>query len=251
MSGELSTKTATTQMMPDQQLLDSSSRPRLDDVDREQVLPTEKKQSLPTLSSVLWRAFEVSVASAVLILSSPIMLVVAIIIRIDSKGPAIFHHKRVGKDGRLFTFYKFRTLRADARQVFPELYAYEYSSAEIENLQFKSENDPRVTRVGRWLRRITVDELPNFCNILTGDVTLVGPRAELPEMVRYHAPEHMVKFTVKPGITGLAQISGRGRLKFNETNAYDAEYVRTRTFWLDCKILFLTLKKVCRFDGAF
>lgn len=204
-----------------------------------------------SLGSIALRAVEIIGASAALVIFSPIMLIVAILIALDSKGPVLFRQKRVGRGGRLFTFYKFRTLHANARDLYPELYAYSYTREEILNLQFKTEDDPRVTRIGRTLRRLTVDELPNFINVLKGDVTLVGPRAEIPEMVQYYLPEHMVKFTVKPGITGLAQIRGRGRLKFYETNAYDVEYVQTRNFRLDCMILWNTLIKVCRLDGAF
>jgi lipopolysaccharide/colanic/teichoic acid biosynthesis glycosyltransferase len=193
----------------------------------------------------------VVIALVALTVSLPLLVLIAIYIRLDSPGPALFRQTRVGKDFQPFTFYKFRTLFVDAKARFPALYRYEFTPEQLEELQFKTEDDPRVTRAGRWLRRTTLDELPNFLNLLKGDVALVGPRPEIPEMVRHHAPEHLIKFSVRPGITGFAQIRGRGRLKFHQTNAYDAEYVRTRSFLLDCKIILSTIKKVVRLDGAF
>ncbi|MBL8240368.1 MAG: sugar transferase [Bryobacterales bacterium] len=211
--------------------------------------------SSPSLASkagwILLRAVEILVASIALLLTFPILILVALYIKWDSPGPAIFRQTRIGKDLQPFSFYKFRTLYADARERFPELYRYEYTPQELDELQFKTEEDPRVTPAGRWLRRTTIDELPNFWNLLKGDVAIVGPRPEIPEMVKYHAPEHMIKFSVRPGITGLAQICGRGRLKFHQTNHFDQQYVLTRSFGLDCRIVLQTVKKVVRLDGAF
>lgn len=197
------------------------------------------------------RAFDCVMATTVLVLTAPLIVMIGLIIRLDSRGPAIFCQWRVGKDGKLFLFRKFRTLHVDAKERFPHLYAYQYSPEEIKELQFKLPDDPRVTRVGRWLRDSTLDELPNLWNVLTGDMALVGPRPEIPEMQPYYDKEGMQKFSVKPGMTGLAQISGRGRLKFLETLRYDLEYVRQRSFWFDLKILLMTMYKVIVRDGAF
>ncbi|HXG22879.1 MAG TPA: sugar transferase [Methylomirabilota bacterium] len=197
------------------------------------------------------RVFDFIVAALVLLLTSPLMLVIGILIRLDSQGPALFRQWRVGKGGKLFLFTKFRTFYMDAKERFPELYTYQYSPEEIKNLQFKVPDDPRVTRIGRWLRDSTLDELPNFWNVLTGDMALVGPRPEIPEMLPYYDQAARLKFLVKPGITGLAQVSGRGRLKFLETISYDLEYVRRRNFWFDLKILLMTIYKVVMQDGAF
>ncbi|WP_458232233.1 sugar transferase [Roseateles sp. P5_E8] len=199
----------------------------------------------------LKRCFEVMFALAVLVIASPVILLIAIIIRLDSPGPALFFQKRLGKDGKTFTFLKFRTLYVDARQRFPELYAYQYSPEELSDLRFKVDEDPRVTRQGTWLRRTSLDELPNFWNVLTGDMALVGPRPEIPEMLPYYKGDMLLKFSVRPGVTGPAQISGRGRLTFFDTVGFDLDYVRKQSFLYDMQILLTTLRKVLVQDGAF
>ncbi len=197
------------------------------------------------------RIAESLIAAAALIVTFPVMLLVALAIRIETRGPVLFRQWRVGRGGRLFTFVKFRTMYADARERFPQLYAYRYSPEEIEQLAFKVPYDPRVTRVGEFLRRTTLDELPNFWNVLTGAMNLVGPRPEIPEMLPYYREEHLAKFSVPPGVTGLAQISGRGRLRFLETAELDVEYVRQRSLRLDAWIFARTAWMILRRDGAF
>ncbi len=197
------------------------------------------------------RLFEVAFAVIVLVVTLPLMLLIALIIRLDSPGPVLFFQKRIGKGGKPFTFVKFRTLYADARTRFPELYAYKYSPEEMGELKFKVDNDPRVTRQGAWLRNTSLDELPNFWNVLTGDMALVGPRPEIPEMMGYYHDEMLLKFSVRPGVTGPAQIFGRGRLKFYQTVDYDLEYIQKRSVRYDLWVLFETLKKVLMRDGAF
>ncbi|MDX2267549.1 MAG: sugar transferase [Bryobacter sp.] len=203
------------------------------------------------LSYFFQRVFEVTVASLALILTSPLILLVAIIIARGTPGPVLFRQQRLGKGAVPFRFTKFRTLYHDARERWPELYAYKYSEEELADLTFKVRNDPRVTPQGLWLRKSTLDELPNFWNVLTGDMALVGPRPEIPEMLPYYQGEGMLKFQVRPGVTGLAQISGRGRLNFQDTVALDIEYVRNRSFLLDLKIMALTVLKIITRDGAF
>ncbi len=159
---------------------------------------------------------------------------------------------------------------ADARERFPELYAYSYDPEELHSMPIKvlvsTKNpaqgegvqpaaglldDPRLTRVGRFLRRTSLDELPNFINVLRGDMHLVGPRPDIVENIRYYEKRHLVKLDVRPGVTGLAQVQGRGNLSFHETNEWDVEYVRNRSVWLDLKILLKTLWVSLRGDGAF
>ncbi len=206
---------------------------------------------LEQLGNALQRAVEIAVASIALVVTWPVMLLIAAIVRLDSPGPPLFVQLRVGRNGRLFRFWKFRTLYVDARSRFPELYSYTYTEEEIQRLRFKREQDPRVTCVGRWLRKSTLDELPNFWNVLKGNVALVGPRPEIPEMVPNYAPEQLIKFTVRPGITGLAQTNGRGNLAFQQTIAYDIEYVKHKSLWLDVKLIAKTIMLLARFDGAF
>jgi lipopolysaccharide/colanic/teichoic acid biosynthesis glycosyltransferase len=170
--------------------------------------------------------------------------------------------------GEPFDLYKFRTMFHDARERFPALYSYQHSAEDLHELPIKvlvgSDRvtdgvesdltlgaDPRLSRVGRWLRRTSLDELPNFINVLRGEMTLVGPRPDIPENIRYYRPEHMCKFDVKPGITGLAQIKGRGTLSLHATNEWDIEYIRKRSFWLDIKILLSTVRITFKSSGAF
>ena len=172
-----------------------------------------------------------------LVLVSPALLAVAIAIRLDSRGPALFKQVRVGRNGRPFTFYKFRGMHVDARERFPELYDYSYSNEQIRELHFHSEHDPRVTRIGRFIRRTSLDELPNLLNVVLGDMSLVGPRPEIPELIPYYARAAGPILSVKPGITSLAKLIGRDHLTFEETLKLDLRYVRTRSLMLDFRIL--------------
>jgi lipopolysaccharide/colanic/teichoic acid biosynthesis glycosyltransferase len=188
---------------------------------------------------------------AVLAISLPIVVVLAILIRLDSPGPILFRQVRLGHQGRPFSFYKFRTMWVDARERYPELYAYRYSDDEIRTMYFKVLSDPRLTSMGTWLRKTSLDEIPNLVNVLSGHMSLVGPRPELPEMLRYYSDEQLVKFAVKPGVTGLAQVSGRAVLRFQETIVTDVAYCKHRTLWLDVAILLRTVKVVIERAGAF
>src|ERR1700730_441792 len=145
------------------------------------------------------RVFETLVASGMLLLTAPLMLMLAFVIRRGTPGKAIFQQQRLGMNLKPFTFVKLRTMHTDARQRFPQLYDYRYSDHEIEQLKFKIVDDPRVTPQGKWLRTSTLDELPNFWNVLTGEMALVGPRPEIPEMLPYYSAGQLLKFTVPPG----------------------------------------------------
>lgn len=150
-----------------------------------------------------------------------------------------------------FTFYKFRTMYSNARERFPGMYAYQYSPEEIKVMKFKIEDDPRVPSWAKWLRKSSLDELPNFFNVLLGDMSIVGPRPEIPEMIKYYTTEQRCKFTVKPGITGLAQVNGRGTLTLQETIQNDIDYVRNQSFALDIKIIIKTVQIFLNGNGAF
>ena len=229
-----------------------------------------------TLEEWAIRAIDIAIASLGLILSLPIIALVTLIIKIDSPGPAIFKQTRIGKNrrnnvlslsrngviprinrrnedlgGKPFTFYKFRTMHVDAKERYPELYRYQYSPEEINTLHFKISDDPRLTRFGRHLRRTTVDELPNLINVINGDMSLIGPRPDIPEMIKYYQPWQRKKFQVKPGVTGLAQINGRGLLRFQETLKLDVEYVEKKGLWTEFKIILKTLWVTLLRIGAF
>ena len=197
------------------------------------------------------RVFEVLVAAVALIVTLPVTLAIGWCIRRGTPGPALFRQTRLGHSRKPFTFWKFRTYYHDARERFPDLYRYDHPPEAIGTLKFKVPDDPRATPEGRWLRKSTLDELPNFWCVLTGKMALVGPRPEIPEMLPYYRGDMLKKFDVRPGITGLAQISGRGRLSFLDTVRHDVVYVENKSFWLDIKILLLTVKKLVTRDGAF
>lgn len=183
--------------------------------------------------------------------SLPLFLLIAILITLDSPGPIIFSQIRIGKNGKPFRFYKFRTMWNDAQKRYPKLYKYQYSKEEIKKMRFKIINDPRLTRFGRWLRNTSLDELPNLINVIRGEMSLVGPRPEIPQMIKYYTKKQMLKFSVKPGITGYAQVNGRGLLTFQETIAYDLKYIKEQSFLTDLKILAKTIVVVIKAAGAF
>lgn len=172
---------------------------------------------------------------------SPILLAVAIAVRLDSKGPAFFTQTRIGRSGRPFRFWKFRGMYTDAKERFPELYDYRYSASEAQNLRFHPGHDPRVTRVGAFIRRTSLDELPNLWNVVLGDMSLVGPRPEIPELIPYYGAAAKTILSVKPGITSLAKLLGRDHITFQETLEYDLRYIRERCLRLDLGVLFGTV----------
>jgi lipopolysaccharide/colanic/teichoic acid biosynthesis glycosyltransferase len=211
-----------------------------------------KARAGDSISTVpLWyRGFEIAVAIAVLVLTLPLLAVIAVLVRRGTPGPALFRQRRLAAGARPFMFYKFRTHYVDASERFPAWCAYQYREDELEAVRLQVEDDPRVTPQGKWLRRSSLDELPNFWHVITGDMALVGPRPEMVEMLPYYKDEQRRKFSVRPGITGLAQVSGRGNLTFTETVKLDLEYVRTRSLANDLRILLRTFLMVIKADGA-
>ncbi|MFK8031716.1 MAG: sugar transferase [Gammaproteobacteria bacterium] len=217
---------------------------------QEEALPQTTQFEIEPVNPVM-RALEIVVALVALTLTLPIQLILGLIIWRGTPGPILFRQQRLGVNAENFTFVKFRTFYADAKERFPELYAYKYTKEEMETLRFKVEKDPRVSPQGEWMRKTSLDELPNFWNLLTGEMALVGPRPEIPEMLPYYKGDMLKKFSVRPGITGLAQTSGRGHLSFKDTVALDIEYVKKRSFWFDIKILFNTFVMVALHRGAY
>lgn len=177
----------------------------------------------------------------------PLLLIIAIVIKCDSRGPVIFKQKRVGIDGRLFTIYKFRTMVENAESLFK----LDINKDNLGNLIFQDKNDSRVTKVGSFLRRTSLDELPQILNVIIGNMSLVGPRPEIPDVADYYNDFQKLRLKVKPGITGLAQVCGRGEIELDRTINYDIEYIKNFSIWMDIKILFRTVKAVFTKQGAF
>ncbi len=182
-----------------------------------------------TLYAVSKRILDLTASLLALILAAPLLLLLIVLIRIDSKGPAIFKQERAGKNGKPFVFYKFRTMKTDANPFGPSP---------------KSDKDSRLTRIGRLLREYSLDELPQLVNILTGRMSLVGPRPLYVSQIAEWNDRQTKRLLVKPGLTGLAQISGRGELTREQKLDLDVEYVETAGFWLDCKIILATIGHV-------
>lgn len=177
----------------------------------------------------------------------PIWLAIVIAIRLDSPGPAIFVQKRVGQHGRPFRFYKFRSMYLDAEQRLADV----LTQNEIDGPVFKIRKDPRVTGVGSFLRRTSLDELPQLINVLRGEMSMVGPRPPLPREVEQYRPADLVRLQVKPGLTCLWQIKGRSNVGFDRWMELDREYVRSMSFGLDLRILVRTVAAVLTMRGAY
>jgi exopolysaccharide biosynthesis polyprenyl glycosylphosphotransferase len=196
---------------------------------------------------MLKRAFDVVFSLAALVVLVPLFPLVAAAIRLDSRGPVIFTQRRAGAGGRPFRMYKLRTMSADAEESLSEIVRLE----DLREPMFKLPNDPRVTRVGRLLRRFSFDELPQLVNVLRGDMSIVGPRPEQVELVERYAPEHRFRLEVKPGMTGPMQVFGRGELSFGERLAVELDYVENVSLGRDLRILFQTAPVIIRGTGAF
>jgi len=219
-------------------------------------LDTPSAPLTPGLYPVVKRLVDVMVASALLVALSVVLLVCAVAIRLDSPGPVFFRQRRVGERGRPFTMLKFRTMRVDADQATHREYAASFirgqasrqgaGGAEV----YKLVRDHRVTRVGRWLRRTSLDELPQLFNVLKGEMSLVGPRPPIPYEVEHYQPTHKQRLAVTPGITGLWQVRGRSNTTFEEMVALDLEYIRRRSLILDLRILLATIPAVLSTRGV-
>ena len=191
---------------------------------------------------------DVTCASLGILVLSPMFLVCAAVIRLESPGPVIFKQKRIGRDGRPFNFYKFRSMYIDAEQRRQELLKANESK---DGVIFKMQKDPRVTRFGRFIRKFSIDELPQLFNVVVGDMSLVGPRPPLPSEVAEYTLEDRKRLTVKPGITCIWQVSGRSDIPFRQQVALDKEYIMSRSLWRDLWILLKTVPAVLTGKGAY
>lgn len=210
-----------------------------------------KPTPLDGWGKVIKRIFDIIGSTLGLVLLSPIMLIIAIAIKIDSKGPVIFSKrddgspvKRVGQRGKLIKFYKFRTMH-------PKTDSLRYTKLSKRNLRkdgplVKIKDDPRITKVGRFLRAYSLDELPQLWNVLIGNISLVGPRPHLPEEVAQYKKHHHFVLTIKPGLSGLAQTSGRSDLSFEEEVRLDRFYIENWSLWFDLKLIFKTIGVLVR-----
>jgi len=211
-------------------------------------LLTYKERRHHPAEFALKRLFDILVSSILLILLIPIFLVIAILIKLNSKGPIFYIRKRSGFKGKVFNFYKFRSMVREADGLKADLLDKNESGG---NLIFKMKKDPRVTSVGRFLRRYSLDELPQIFNVLKGDMSLVGPRPFPVEESERFQYQHLQRLTVRPGITGLAQIKGRSDLSVYRWVRWDMWYVNNWSFWLDLLILWWTLPVVLKGRGAY
>jgi Undecaprenyl-phosphate glucose phosphotransferase len=207
-------------------------------------LPVINIRNVPLTSTGNWiakRVFDIVFSVLAIIISSPVMLVAVTAVRLSGPGPIIYKQERIGLHNKPFMMFKFRTMRVQ-----------EVSS---EEKCWTTKDDPRVTKCGRWLRKTSIDELPQFFNILRGDMSVVGPRPERPQFVdkfKEEIPRYMVKHQVRPGLTGWAQINGyRGDTSIKRRIEYDIYYIENWTFGFDMKIIFLTVFKVFRDKNAY
>ncbi|HEX8638605.1 MAG TPA: sugar transferase, partial [Pyrinomonadaceae bacterium] len=234
--------------------------PQKTSVEQIGVLPMVRlfREPLSDAERFVKRAFDIIISVVAIALLSPIWLIISILVKFDSPGAVFFRQERVGMDGRIFLCYKFRTMFSDADdRIHREAYRRNIEGAPNANagddgkpIFGKVKNDPRITKVGGWLRRSSLDELPQFLNVLRGEMSVVGARPPIPYEVEEYDLAHRRRLDMKPGITGLWQVSGRSRLSFEEMVRIDLYYIENWSLWLDLKIILLTLPAILRGEGA-
>jgi len=195
------------------------------------------------------RTLDLVVAMLLVIVLSPLLLLVALLVRVTSAGPAIFRQTRIGQDGRPFTMYKFRSMHAGADPHVHQMAIQKYIRGELltessPKVRFKLTKDMRVTPLGKVLRKTSIDELPQLFNVIRGEMSLVGPRPALPYELPHFSESALVRLSVPQGITGLWQVRGRGQATWEQSLALDVEYAEHCSFLLDCKILLLTIRSL-------
>lgn len=195
----------------------------------------------------LKRLFDFILSLVLLIILSPIYLILIIWIKLDSKGEAVYTQTRIGINGTPFTIYKFRTMVKDADRMFNR----EINRETLDNLVFQDKEDSRITRAGKFLRKTSLDELPQLINIIKGDMSIIGPRPEIGDIANLYNDYEKIRLLMKPGVSGLAQVNGRGNLELQETIKYDVTYVENFSTLNDIKIFFKTFKVVFLREGAF
>lgn len=205
-------------------------------------------------SDVAKRVLDFVLSAVALLLLIPLFLIIIVLIRTDSAGPVFFRQQRVGKNGKLFTCLKFRTMANNADQSVHREAIKRFANGEAlsddDGARFKLANDRRITKIGSFLRRTSLDELPQLINVLRGDMSLVGPRPAIPYELDFYKEWYHDRHNVKPGITGLWQVYGRSRVDFDEMMRLDVEYATKSSFWLDVKLILLTVPAMVMQRGA-
>ncbi len=234
--------------------------PQKTSVEQIGILPMVRlfREPLSDAERFIKRASDIIISAFVLLILSPVLFLISLLIKFDSRGATLFRQERVGMDGRKFLCYKFRTMQADADEnIHREVYRKNIEGSDEANagndkkpIFGKVKNDLRVTKIGKFLRRSSLDELPQLLNVLIGDMSIVGPRPPIPYEVEEYELRHRKRLDMKPGITGLWQVSGRNRLTFEEMVRIDLYYIENWSLWLDLKIILLTLPAILRGDGA-
>ena len=219
----------------------------LTDYGAEQARSAEPKRMMPGLYPVVKRTADVVLSTAALAVLSPGMLLVMAAICLDSPGKPIYVQKRVGKDGKIFSMYKFRSMCVNADKKLDEL----KDQNEMDGPVFKMAHDPRVTKVGHFIRKYSIDELPQLVNIIKGDMSIVGPRPPLPDEVSQYNEHQAGRLSVVPGLTCYWQVSGRSDVNFEEWVEMDLKYIRERSLLTDIKIILKTFRAVFSGKGAY
>jgi exopolysaccharide biosynthesis polyprenyl glycosylphosphotransferase len=199
-------------------------------------------------SSLVKRTIDIAASAVLLTLLMPLFLVVAVAIKMESSGPILFRQIRVGQHGKFFAMWKFRSMYTDADARKQELVE---SHDRPGGIRFKLRFDPRITRVGRFIRKASIDELPQLWNVLTGSMSLVGPRPPLPDEVNRYSQEERKRLAAKPGITCTWQVSGRADIPFEQQVQLDVQYIASQSLGLDLRILFKTMPAVLSANGAY
>ncbi len=194
------------------------------------------------------RVLDVVLAIAAIVALSPVWITAAVLIKLTDFGPILFRQTRVGRGGSRFVCYKFRSMVVGADEMKDELWD---QNDHKDSLTFKIRRDPRVTRVGWLLRKTSVDELPQLWNVLRGQMSIVGPRPPVPSEVEWYTPFHRRRLEVKPGLTCIWQVNGRGDVPFDDQMLQDIQYIENRSLWLDLKLIAKTIPAVCSARGAY
>lgn len=237
-------------------MLSKLIQPNLRDLEQRFSQPARRRKAMKNLrrlllirqhcSAAIRRGWDIAAAMSLLLLGWPLLLLLAVFIKLNDGGPILYWQQRVGYRGQLFAFPKFRSMRVDADQ-----YKNRLSNQHADARTFKLRHDPRITFIGRWMRRFSLDEIPQLWCVLKGEMTLVGPRPPLPNEVQLYGLHARQRLEITPGLTCIWQISGRSNIPFEGQLAMDLQYIRQRSLWLDIRILFLTIPAVFRGHGAY